>query len=363
MKNKNDVWSCELLLLDESDVTIQATMAKQFVERFAPLLREGGCYSINKLSVIDYMGAYMTSKHVYKTRFKIVTSVKPIPNIFYRTPKIHFEFTPLKDIDDATKTDDNYLIGPAAATEMKLAFQPVLEYNLQEIFGNSDNLMFVSYLEKYVMFGRVNHSRSQHGWWYDACVGCNKKILQESLELERCVQCNQSIENPTKMFKLHLSITDPTGQATLILVEENAAKYVGKCPADLLKPEDKNDVAVFLPPQIEQSLVGKHFLFQVKKTKYNIDICDHSYSVICMTDDQMLMDHCLGKVVVKTVKSDAQLTPRAMVIDLEACSEEREHSGFSSLTPAKRTLIESKYVYDGLDSDFGGLESHFPLKK
>ncbi|KAK9987794.1 hypothetical protein SO802_028033 [Lithocarpus litseifolius] len=97
IKTNNELMSVDLVLLDEKDNLIHASIRKSFVNHFRDI-QEGKIYRIKYFGVVKNKDAYRIVNHKYMIRFYATTSVKLLEKNDELIAKQKFELVPFHEL-------------------------------------------------------------------------------------------------------------------------------------------------------------------------------------------------------------------------------------------------------------------------
>uniref|UniRef100_A0A7N2MNX6 DUF223 domain-containing protein n=1 Tax=Quercus lobata TaxID=97700 RepID=A0A7N2MNX6_QUELO len=97
IKTNNELMSVDLVLLDEKDNLIHASIRKSFVNHFRDM-QEGKIYRIKYFGVVKNKDAYRIVNHKYMIRFYATTSVKLLETNDELIAKQKFELVPFDEL-------------------------------------------------------------------------------------------------------------------------------------------------------------------------------------------------------------------------------------------------------------------------
>ncbi|EOA15725.1 hypothetical protein CARUB_v10006633mg, partial [Capsella rubella] len=142
------------------------------------------------------------------------------------------------------------------------------------------------------------------GWYYWSCSVCAKKVTHILLEggdddeateflplTFQCTKCN--IDNPVLVprFKLHLRVTDHTGDTTFMLWDNLTQQIIGQTSTQLAPPEHNEIQEEDLIPVVVTNVIGKTFLFKICIDKEHIVYKHNTYKVMkIITDADMISE-------------------------------------------------------------------------
>ncbi|KAL0005492.1 hypothetical protein SO802_013053 [Lithocarpus litseifolius] len=97
IKTNNELMSVDLVLLDEKDNLIHASIRKSFVNHFRDI-QEGKIYRIKYFGVVENKDAYRIVNHKYMIRFYATTFVKLLETNDELIAKQKFELVPFDEL-------------------------------------------------------------------------------------------------------------------------------------------------------------------------------------------------------------------------------------------------------------------------
>ncbi|XP_069149265.1 replication protein A 70 kDa DNA-binding subunit D-like [Solanum lycopersicum] len=131
------------------------------------------------------------------------------------------------------------------------------------------------------------------GWYYISCNVCSKKI-EPTNSIYRCHNCNKDCKFLLVRYKIHLKVTDRTGDTNFILFNEVTEKLLDTSAHKLFNKltTANNDV----PVQV-QSLCGKEFVFKLRLNHYNLKegLENFIISKLWIPDDNLEVQYKLRK--------------------------------------------------------------------
>ncbi|KAG7537000.1 Nucleic acid-binding OB-fold [Arabidopsis suecica] len=141
-------------------------------------------------------------------------------------------------------------------------------------------------------------------WYYWSCKICSKKVIPVPVEdfddgesgdilplTFHCPKCK--IDNPVLVprFKLHIRVTDNTGNTNFLLFDNLAQQIIGHTATELA-PQEHNEIQESdLIPGAVVNVVGKTFLFKIGIEKEHIVYKHDTYKVLkIITDLEMITE-------------------------------------------------------------------------
>ncbi|XP_015079014.1 uncharacterized protein LOC107022968 [Solanum pennellii] len=152
-----------------------------------------------------------------------------------------------------------------------------------------------SELQEYIVTvkSKIIEIHTYFGWYYISCNVCSKKI-EPTNSIYRCHNCNKDCKFPLVRYKIHLKMTDRTGDTTFILFNVVAEKLLDTSAHKLFNKltTANNDV----PVQV-QSLCGKEFVFKLRLNHYNLKegLENFTISKLWIPDDNLEVQYKLRK--------------------------------------------------------------------
>lgn len=145
-------------------------------------------------------------------------------------------------------------------------------------------------------------------WYYISCNVCSKKI-EPTNSIYRCNNCNKDCKFPLVRYKIHLKVTDRTGDTTFTIFNVVAEKLIDTSAHKLFNKLTmaNNDV----PVQV-QSLCGKEFVFKLRLNHYNLKegLENFTISKLWIPDDNLEVQYKLRKEEKGKNLSNNETTPK-----------------------------------------------------
>ncbi|KAL0012996.1 hypothetical protein SO802_000065 [Lithocarpus litseifolius] len=307
IKTNNELMSVDLVLLDEKDNLIHASIRKSFVNHFRDI-QEGKIYRIKYFGVVKNKDAYRIVNHKYMIRFYATTSVKLLETNDELIAKKKFELVPfdeLKYLADKNTTLTDVIgeivgISPMEKIEVRgkklnkrlielqdnrlrekirITFWDKFAEAINEdiCFDNSVRPILIITSTTVKTYMKTEFSLDEK----------EKKI--ESLQLSRSILDPNEISKMKRMLLEILTFIktekehDITFYCTTSIKKINAENgwyYVScdECPKKLKKHESKLFYGDIIPSSIK-CIIGKTYTFQLKITAYNFFVRKQNFTV------------------------------------------------------------------------------------
>ncbi|XP_031280327.1 replication protein A 70 kDa DNA-binding subunit B-like [Pistacia vera] len=99
-KMNNDVFSIDMVLMDEQSNVMHGTIPKNRVPKFRSQIHEGCIYLIRNVRVIECDTSYKPVEGTYRIQFLMTKSLKEIKEPRVAIPKFYFKFYVIHDLDN-----------------------------------------------------------------------------------------------------------------------------------------------------------------------------------------------------------------------------------------------------------------------
>ncbi|KAL0400295.1 UNVERIFIED_CONTAM: Replication protein A DNA-binding subunit C [Sesamum radiatum] len=262
--NNGDLFSLDMILLDEHDDHIHASVHKNQAAKYRRQMHEGGIYLIQNFRICPRKRQYRPVHRDYMISFTYVTSVKCVNGEDEKFNKYKFDFVPYQDVSsfrgDLTYTYDviGFLIkvGPIESIEKGPKNFKLREIFLKELSGHT---------MKVVLWG--GHA-SQIG---DDILCDGSCYLQTTPASRVYVNLDvQSVFDYLNTYKLTVEVKDFTGGAHFVIFDKEVEKLINCSASSLLEIFDKDgERCEQIVIQAFDQLRFCTFVFQVKVTRFN----------------------------------------------------------------------------------------------
>ncbi|KAL3655438.1 hypothetical protein CASFOL_001224 [Castilleja foliolosa] len=124
--------------------------------------------------------------------------------------------------------------------------------------------------------------------WYLACKKCAKRMIEVEEVPQICEFCG--FENPMKIFryKLDVMVVDSTGSAVFLLWNKACASLIGQTAAEM--KESHGDCSNAIPKVIEDAVLDKRVLFEVRGSSFKTFKGSANYTVSRLAYDDEIME-------------------------------------------------------------------------
>ncbi|KAK1427466.1 hypothetical protein QVD17_16152 [Tagetes erecta] len=301
--NKKEVYSIEMILMDEEGTKITGTVNKRFLGKFTRLLNENNVIFVIKPNFGSVRSSYKYVDNNNKVVFVSSTKVERC-NVF-NGPQHGFSFTSLKAINEHSVSEDlsidvigevqdlqpikTFLNGEGNLTKqatfkIRDSEGQVMSVTLFAEYAEQ----FIEYLQKHpeevrliviLKFGRIKwfqgkpavnssyHPKhvvilatlisfiEEKPWGYLGCTKCYKKVEpllfiddkpKSPAELDeptiyRCPKCLIDVRIPIPRFRIEMRVQDHTGVVSLTLFDREAKKLLKVSAKDLIGGSQSRD--------------------------------------------------------------------------------------------------------------------------
>uniref|UniRef100_A0A3Q7GU07 Uncharacterized protein n=1 Tax=Solanum lycopersicum TaxID=4081 RepID=A0A3Q7GU07_SOLLC len=253
---------------DDEGNLMHGIIRKNQVNRFKDKLNEGSVFIIKNFKVVESIGGYRPIQNSLKIIFFPTTAIKNLSEDIVEIPVNGFEFINPDVID--SRVNNNivlsdvvgclYEIGDIESVGSKWKKRDIhilTDYlpREEEMFLNRMDIKelleaeWSSELQEYIVTvkSKIIEIHNYFGWYYISCNVCSKKI-EPTNSIYRCHNCNKDCKFPLVRYKIHLKVTDRTGDTTFILFNAVAEKLLDTSAHKLFNKltTANNDVSVQL---------------------------------------------------------------------------------------------------------------------
>ncbi|XP_076934738.1 uncharacterized protein LOC143601131 [Bidens hawaiensis] len=282
-KNVNEDFLMEMVLMDEEENRIQATVYKQDIFRFKRFLKESSTLTIVNPSV-----------GLNGSNYRVIDS----PNKLVFGPNTHVN--PCQDFED--------IIGHVVHV-FKRNVSNVKDKNkcTMELCDLRYHYHYASELSKYVVdhfdephavivlqFGRVKYYTGSDG--KEKVRKLMENVGEGVTEYEcKTVRCNVLDVVSTPRFKIKIRVQDSTGVVSLTLFDRDAKMLINKTAVELIDSQKKNEVENAGFPAELDSLLEKKFAFKIDVAEFNFRNIVEDYGINKLTDDTNILSELQKK--------------------------------------------------------------------
>ncbi|KAL3637374.1 hypothetical protein CASFOL_018542 [Castilleja foliolosa] len=377
----------ELILHDEIEDRIHATMDYGVFKDNKLDIVEGGLYRIKNFMVAHDMSKYKTTTNRFKLRLLIKTSITlfkdnefpsamhrfrdlfEIANdinvdnfqlldvigrvVSYEKPTFDAKLSKRRmdfkiastdwDIADEIKVSNTFHVTKVTVNGDSHVFKIFLDGMVTDVSGSQNNGIAEEVNDIYALF-KENSAQARdisslackrNKYWVDETIAeierkggfcyasCRKcfKMMPRDERNRQCFICGEDNFTDNFRYKIEVLVADSSGCATMLMWDAQCTQLIGK-PAKYMK--ELNDKAgTRIPRELQESLVDKRVLFEVKtpSNKVNTDIPQFTVSRIAIDED--IFD-IYAKNYTPTRGSTTDCKIGVNEIDDEACSRLRK---------------------------------------
>ncbi|XP_069150808.1 uncharacterized protein [Solanum lycopersicum] len=272
LKKNGELISMDMIFIDEKGNLMHGIIRKNQVNRFKDKLNEGSVFIIKNFKVVESIGGYRPVQNSLKIIFFASTAIKNLSEDIVEIPVNGFEFI------NPDVIDSRMLL----VVYMELVISRVLVQKWKK----RDIHILTDYLprEEEMFLNRMDIKELLEAEWrselQEYIVTVKSKIIE--------------IHNYFGWYKIHLKVTDRTGDTTFILFNAVAEKLLDTSAHKLFNKltTANNDV----PVQV-QSLCGKEFVFKLRLNHYNLKegLENFTISKLWIPDDNLEVQYKLRK--------------------------------------------------------------------
>ncbi|GJX63099.1 nucleic acid-binding, OB-fold, replication protein A, OB domain protein [Tanacetum coccineum] len=238
-KDPLENWKIEMVLQDEEENKIVATMKESICPKFEKCLEEGKCFYISTFSVEDSQGTPKIIENKNKIHFYKATDVTPCDTY---SGSVHG----FRLIENRIHEGDDHCV-----THLTM----FSSYSIKNDFLNNLPKVAMSC----VVVAIVKKIESEYDWWYLAYV----------------------------------KLMDSTGSVSLTLFDRHAYSIIDKSAAKLLQEVRKGDIHI-LPTDFNK-LLENTYAFKVDIKDFNIEKDKHMYGISQLTNDTNIINELIKR--------------------------------------------------------------------
>ncbi|KAK1415064.1 hypothetical protein QVD17_30834 [Tagetes erecta] len=275
--NKKEVYSIEMILMDEEGTKITGTVSKRFFSKCTRLLNE----NINIFVIKPNFG-------------------KPAVNTSYNVTKLFINDDIEEIITFKKSITTNDKCSSLSTNLSKGSFISIAiddELFLKTEFINIEDVSEIKEEKHVVILTTINSFIKDKPWGYFGCTKCYKKVEPVILiddkpkspaevdepTIYRCTKCLIDVRIPIPRFRIEFRVQDHTGVVSLTLFDREAKKLLKVSAKDLIGSQSKEviesnqEVSDFYAyPPLLTTLLQRKFAFKIEISKF---VLDHSLSV------------------------------------------------------------------------------------
>ncbi|CAI9303152.1 unnamed protein product [Lactuca saligna] len=256
--NKNEIWSIELILVDEQGRKIQASVPKKFLYRFKKILKDGKSY-------------YITSPSF--------ASLKPNTFRLQRDDRLDssshtFSLIPANQVSEY----DDFMVKNKLKT-------------ISEVWEPVEICTFI-------LVGTIKGILQNEKWFYQACTNCSSKAVPNNDQVDgtaksyEChnVDCTKTTTSVVPRYKIPIRVQDNTGTITLTLFEREGRYLLKKSAKEFFNTVAKKGDNVDLYPMEMNALKGLKFAFKISSNRFSVSKKTNQYGIVRISDDESLIE-------------------------------------------------------------------------
>ncbi|CAH1453013.1 unnamed protein product [Lactuca virosa] len=311
--NKNEIWSIELILVDEQGSKIQASVPKKFLYRFKNVLKDGKSYYITSPSFAALKAnTFRLIPQDQKLTFVQETVVKECTQ--FSGPKFGFSFVDFQSVlsmvhpqnlsldviglvvgvgEMATESTEkskhkiHIHIQNENGLEIRLVLWGDYAYQMQKyIQDNPQNLQIIVILQ----FAQINVWRdrpSVNTYYTSSRLFINSDIDEISVFKKR-LQRDDRPDSSSHTFSLI-----PANQVSEY--DDFMVKNKLKTISEVWEPVENGDNVDLYPVEMN-ALKGLKFAFKISSNRFNVSKKTNQYGIARITDDESLIEQLEDKL-------------------------------------------------------------------
>ncbi|GKC73347.1 replication protein A 70 kDa DNA-binding subunit B [Tanacetum coccineum] len=187
----NIKWSLEMVLQDQLGNRIQASVMKNCMKKFEPIIDEGTCYRITNFGVGENGGNYPLVNHKYRINFYMNTMVTRV-NKFDNN--VHgFRFEPFQNFSTKHFSSSDFVdvIGTVVSISDLIPFsgglgqekrrRTILLQDVEDTVGHVVlilQLARVKYINEKLVYGKIHKIHREFGWSFLARNQCGRSAKE-----------------------------------------------------------------------------------------------------------------------------------------------------------------------------------------
>ncbi|KAJ9561675.1 hypothetical protein OSB04_006835 [Centaurea solstitialis] len=260
-KKNGEVISLDMVIIDDKQSLMTATIRKNLIDRFNNLLKKGVVYIIQNFKVVPNSSDFRVNDSAFKILLTLITKLKKVddhPSI----PMHGFRFVGQKIIDD--RVNDNTLLTDIAGRLTVVGAVETVTGGFRrrdlEFVSDSDILSL-----NWELLTRLKPNMDA---FYMGCKACCRKVTPVDGIYTCRPPCNLESKNALTLYKIHLRVRDETGTISCVVLQKVAERLVDSSALKLLNKSDPNSNE--FPSEIT-ALCGQKFVFRLSLSEYNIN--------------------------------------------------------------------------------------------
>ncbi|GKD41248.1 nucleic acid-binding, OB-fold, replication protein A, OB domain protein [Tanacetum coccineum] len=191
-KNPLETWKIEMVLQDEEENKIVATVKESICPKFEKYLEEGKCFYISTFSVGDSEGTPRIVENKNKIHFYKATDVTPCDSYNGSVQGFRFKsFDTLLQEENQSSVSydligDLISCGTIAHATVDGNRRPFIRLELEDLTElsnriSTNDIRDIGKAMSCVVVATVKKIERESDWWYLACVKCNHKANQDTV--------------------------------------------------------------------------------------------------------------------------------------------------------------------------------------
>ncbi|XP_076923943.1 uncharacterized protein LOC143586238 [Bidens hawaiensis] len=295
-KNVNEDFLIEMVLMDENENRIQATVYKQDIFRFKRFLKENSTLTISNASnvkdknkrtmeISDLSGNYVyltlwdhyaSELSKYFCRVKNYTGSDGKEKVYvsnsFGSNVSHFYINDfLFEIEEHKNSLVDLLTDNDVSVRKPIPVKMLSSVD-DEFLRATD---FLTSLKSIIILGTIKTICPDTEWYYIGCNTCSRKLIM--MKVERSMNAKQ--------FKIKIKVQDSNGVVSLTLFDRDAKMVTKKTTKELIDSQNKNNVENGGFPAELDCLLEKIFAFKVDVADFNFKNNVEDYGINKLTDD------------------------------------------------------------------------------
>nr|GEX49956.1 replication protein A 70 kDa DNA-binding subunit B [Tanacetum cinerariifolium] len=261
--NNQQVKNMEMIVMDEHNTKMQATVRMDKLKRFQHHLKEGNALTIQRYS-LDVVGQVIACEDLDNYDKNGKAEKKPVTLIDYE------------------------------GNEIKCTLWGDYAQLFNDFLNSCDDHGMIVLGVQSIIVGNVIAIQKDEGWWYLGCRACHGKVIKSTDYIDLESEMPKKPDGPNYWwFRLQIHVQDETGTTSLSLFN------------DEVQAMSKSDG--FIPTEIT-NLIGNKYAFKVSIDDYNVKKLLPVFTVLRFSNDQEIINSVLACVtpIKKTNKRPAE---------------------------------------------------------
>ncbi|XP_076918439.1 uncharacterized protein LOC143578854 [Bidens hawaiensis] len=281
-KNVNEDFLKEMVLMDEDENRIQATIYKQGIFRFRRFLKES-----STLTIVNPSSNASNVKDKNKRTMEICDLSG---NCVYLTLWDHYASELSKYVIEHFDEGQAIIVLQFGRVKYYTGSDGKEKVLLALLNGNDVSVRKPIPPKSIIILGTIKAICPDMEWYYIGCNTCTRKLMENNgeggKEYEcKTVRCNVLGVIPIARFKIKIRVHDSTGVVSLTLFDRDVKMLTNKTAKELIDSQNENKVESGGFPAELDCLLEMIFAFKVDVADFNFINNAEDYGINKLTDD------------------------------------------------------------------------------